>query len=497
MGGTRPRLWPEADERLVAAVRRGDDGAFERVYDRHAAELLSFCRYMLGSRHEAEDALQQTFLKAYKALRRSQKEITLRPWLYAIARNECVSALRRREVPAAAIDPGSTEGLASEVERREELKSMLRDIARLPGEQREALLLSSVQTLPGQQVAEILGTDRDRVKALVFRARQSLSHSRDARDVNCSDIRAQLSVLRGGSLRRKVLREHLLECDGCREFRHEVRRQRQLIGALLPVPLPLTLKAGSLTAASAGVGNAVTAGGATGGVLALGTSGVAAKVAVGVAGIAAVAAGSTAISSSAEGGPPAREAGTLTAPGAGVADLTGGSATETPASRSETSHGDAGRGRSADGSPGRDPGSGGGGAGGGGSQGTAGTSATTGPDGGHTASQGPAPAGEAAAAPGPTGTPPGHGGESPGHSVPAPGHGGTPPGHGGTPPGHGGTPPGHGGTSPGHAGSAAPPADTGAPPGHGGVPPGHGGTPPGQAGRPAAELGSPTTANDG
>jgi RNA polymerase sigma factor (sigma-70 family) len=486
MGGTRPHLWPTADERLVAAVRRGDDDAFERVYDRYAAELLSFCRYMLGSRHEAEDALQQTFLKAYKAIRDSEKDITLRPWLYTIARNECLTTLRRREVPAAAVDPGSTDGLTSEVERREELKSMLRDIARLPGEQREALLLSSVQTLPGDQVAEILGTDRDRVKALVFRARQSLSHSREARDVNCSDIRAQLSVLRGGSLRRKVLREHLLECDGCREFRHEVRRQRQLVGALLPVPLPLTLKAGSLTAAGAGAGKAMTAGG----VFALGTSGVAAKVAVGVAGIAAVAVGSTAISSPADGGPPAREAGTSTVPGNGDAEATESAAAATRSVRSEAGRKDAGGGRPAEASSGRDPGSGGGGAGGDGSQGPAGAPAATGPGGGHPASQGAAPAGEGAGAPGPTGAPPGHGG-------PPPGHGGEPPGHSVPTPGHGGTPPGHGGTPPGQAGSPAPPADTGVPPGHGGVPPGHGGTPPGQAGRPAAELGSPATANDG
>jgi RNA polymerase sigma factor (sigma-70 family) len=216
MGGTRPPAWPSADDRLVDAVRRGDPGAFDRVYDRHARELHSFCRHMLGNSADAEDALQQTFLKAYRALRDSSRPIALRPWLFTIARNECLSVLRRRDPAAPVLEIGVTEGLAAQVEERIELREMLTDIARLPGEQREALLLSSIQKLSGEEVAEILGTDRDRVKALVYRARRSLAHKREARDTCCADVRAQLSVLRGGSLRRKVIREHLLECEGCR-----------------------------------------------------------------------------------------------------------------------------------------------------------------------------------------------------------------------------------------------------------------------------------------
>ena len=64
------------------------------------------------------------------------------------------------------------------------------------------------------------------MKALVFRARRSLTQSREAREVSCAEIREQLTVLSGGSLRRKVLREHLLTCEGCSDFRQEVRRRR-------------------------------------------------------------------------------------------------------------------------------------------------------------------------------------------------------------------------------------------------------------------------------
>ena len=62
------RLRLAADDRLVRFVRRGDPTAFEVLYDRHAAALLSFCLYMLGSRHDAEDAVQATFASAHRSL---------------------------------------------------------------------------------------------------------------------------------------------------------------------------------------------------------------------------------------------------------------------------------------------------------------------------------------------------------------------------------------------------------------------------------------------
>ena len=95
--GRPPRLLKLAsDERLVALVRHGDERAFEAIYDRHNRGILAFCRHMLGSREEAEDAVQHTFLSAYRVLRDSEQDVALRPWLYAIARNRCLSMLRAR-----------------------------------------------------------------------------------------------------------------------------------------------------------------------------------------------------------------------------------------------------------------------------------------------------------------------------------------------------------------------------------------------------------------
>src|SRR3954452_25640333 len=83
-----------SDERLVAALRRGDETAFEAIYDRHHAALLGFCRHMLGSHEEAEDALQRVFVSTHRHLCATRAHVKLKPWLYAIARNRCLSLLR-------------------------------------------------------------------------------------------------------------------------------------------------------------------------------------------------------------------------------------------------------------------------------------------------------------------------------------------------------------------------------------------------------------------
>jgi RNA polymerase sigma factor (sigma-70 family) len=136
-----------SDAALVARVRAGDDRAFELVFDRHHRGLLAFCGHMLGSREEAEDALQQTFMAAYRALRSTDGAIRLRAWLYTIARNHCLSVLRaRREHVAFDETRAPTDGLAVELDRRAELRGLLGDLERLPDDQRAALVLFEAGT---------------------------------------------------------------------------------------------------------------------------------------------------------------------------------------------------------------------------------------------------------------------------------------------------------------------------------------------------------------
>src|SRR5690349_17082045 len=79
------------DDRLVEQVRRGNEAAFDVIFERYHRGVLSFCRHMLASVEEAEDAVQHTFIQAYDSMRRSPRELKLKPWLYAIARNRCLS----------------------------------------------------------------------------------------------------------------------------------------------------------------------------------------------------------------------------------------------------------------------------------------------------------------------------------------------------------------------------------------------------------------------
>jgi RNA polymerase sigma factor (sigma-70 family) len=250
--GARRLLALAPDERLVKRVRAGSEEAFAVLYERHHRKLLSFCRHMLGSQHEAEDALQQTFVNAYRDMLGGEKDLRLRPWLYRIARNECLSMLRagRPQVELSPEEP-SLLGLAEEVAGRDDLRELLHDIAGLPTDQRAALVLAELHDNSHTEVAEILGCDPENVKSLVFQARSSLLKSREARQISCEEVRRQLSVLRGGSLRRSVIQRHLSGCDGCRLFREEVRRQRAAIAVILPVLPSGGLKLGAVGAVAA------------------------------------------------------------------------------------------------------------------------------------------------------------------------------------------------------------------------------------------------------
>jgi RNA polymerase sigma factor (sigma-70 family) len=259
---SRRMLALAGDGRLVEQVTRGNDAAFEVLFERHGPAILGFCRHMLGSPEEAEDAVQYTFAAAYGDLQRGgHREIALKPWLFTIARNRCLSVLRaRREVPADADVLQSGEpagaGLAEQVEERADLRRLLADVRELPGEQRAALLLTEMGDLSHVEVAAVLDCEVSRVKGLVFRARSALIARREAREAPCESIREQLANLRGGALRRTEMRLHLRECRGCRDYREQVRQQRRMLAAALPVAPTLGLKSSVLAAIGIGGGSA-------------------------------------------------------------------------------------------------------------------------------------------------------------------------------------------------------------------------------------------------
>jgi RNA polymerase sigma factor (sigma-70 family) len=264
VGASRRLLRRARDERLVEEIQRGNQAAFEVVYDRHCRELLSFCRHMLGSHEEAEEALQHSFAGAWAYLQRDRPAPPLlKPWLYAIARNRCLSLLRARRPEQAELDDlPSTADLTDEVGGRAELRALVADLQRLPEEMRTALLLSELGDLRHADIADVLGRNEAGVKALVFRARSTLIALREARDTTCEQVREQLSVLRRGALRRQT-RWHLQDCPECRAFRHELKAQRARIALILPIVPSAELKCAVL--ATAGLGGGAASGGATAG----------------------------------------------------------------------------------------------------------------------------------------------------------------------------------------------------------------------------------------
>lgn len=241
--GLRPGLRFSTDDRLIGLVRRGDPTAFEILYERHASELLSFCRYMLGSRQDAEDAVQATFASAYKALTADERAIVLRPWLFAIARNACLSVLRQRRPRGEGDeDVASHEDPHVHVEQSEDLRTLLEGIRELPERQRSALVLAELHGLSHEEIGTLLGVRASQVKSYVYQARSTLISERQARSADCLEIREELSTARGAALLKSRLRRHLRSCADCSAYADQLSQQRRQFGALAPLAPAFALK---------------------------------------------------------------------------------------------------------------------------------------------------------------------------------------------------------------------------------------------------------------
>jgi RNA polymerase sigma-70 factor (ECF subfamily) len=174
------------DEQLVDLVRSGDDRAFDAIHDRYATRLVAFARQLLGgSHHDAEEVVQDAFVRALSALRADDREMALRAWLFTIVRNRALDALRRpsrttdlephvpvlRDVSA---DPHDR------IVRREQLGALVDGLLALPERQRTALVMHELGGASHATIARRLHVSPGGSKALVSRARASLTRSRDA-----------------------------------------------------------------------------------------------------------------------------------------------------------------------------------------------------------------------------------------------------------------------------------------------------------------------------
>jgi RNA polymerase sigma factor (sigma-70 family) len=300
-----------------------NDIKFSELYARHHQALYRYCLSILRQEQDAQDALQNTMVKAHQTLAKEALDFELRPWLFRVAHNECISLLRRRRQTTALTDDLPAAATTEEQHaQREDLRQLAADLADLPERQRAALVLRELSGLSHDEIAQVLGVRSAIVKSTIFEARGALLEFRSGREMACDTVRAALSDGDKRVLRARRQRAHLRDCAGCRAFQADlVARPAQLAALAPPLPAAAALALLHHLMSGAGSGTGAAAIGAASSA-AVGTGSAASSAAVGTgsaASSAAVGTGSAA-SSAAVGTGSAASAG-LTATSAGSSVL--------------------------------------------------------------------------------------------------------------------------------------------------------------------------------
>jgi RNA polymerase sigma-70 factor, ECF subfamily len=162
------------DAMLVRAALEGDARAFSALVDRHVPPCLRYARRMLGNLQDAEEATQETMVRAHRSLQRFDQQQVFRTWVMSILVNRCRSTLlhRRRRLQRVVIDGdavgrASVASASSEIELRDALD---RAIAQLDSQQREAFLLKHVEELSYDEMVAVTGAGVSALKMRVQRA---------------------------------------------------------------------------------------------------------------------------------------------------------------------------------------------------------------------------------------------------------------------------------------------------------------------------------------
>lgn len=183
----------DPDVRLMLAFRAGDESALSDLYRRWAGPLLRFLERMVKERATAEELMQDTFIRVHEARDRYLPEARFSTWLFRIGRNLALNELDRARNRAphvsseattrdrgatvrpglALVAPGSSVDVIAEARR--EYDETASELAKLPERQRTALWLAAVEGYSYEEIAEVLETSAQSVKALVHRARVTLA----------------------------------------------------------------------------------------------------------------------------------------------------------------------------------------------------------------------------------------------------------------------------------------------------------------------------------
>jgi RNA polymerase sigma-70 factor (ECF subfamily) len=190
---------------LIAAARAGDEKAFRRLVEPYRRALEVHCYRMLGSAHDAEDLVQETLLRAWRALDRFERRSSVDTWLYRIATNACLDELERRprrpepvqpfpddrleEAASPVVDPAARYALREGMEL-----AFLTAIQQLPGRQRAVLILRDVLGWQASEAADLLDSTVASVNSALQRARATVDQAMPA--IRTPTAGADLELLR-------------------------------------------------------------------------------------------------------------------------------------------------------------------------------------------------------------------------------------------------------------------------------------------------------------
>jgi RNA polymerase sigma factor (sigma-70 family) len=235
---TRPADGGTDERDLVAAVRSGDDRAFEILFQRYQPRIASYVRGMVRDHGRAEDITQEVFLSALRRLRaETEREILFKPWIYEIAKNKCIDAFRRtRAVIEVSFDardaidadehrrlaqPGVTPDAA--VDGKEAIDNLCGAFGGLSPVHHDILVLREFEGLSYREIGTRLGMTRPAVESTLFRARRRLSQEYEeiVSGERCLRVQAIVDASGGRSAglrdQRRMAR-HLAHCQPCRRY---------------------------------------------------------------------------------------------------------------------------------------------------------------------------------------------------------------------------------------------------------------------------------------
>jgi RNA polymerase sigma-70 factor (ECF subfamily) len=173
-----------SDLELAARHRSGDGGAFDEIYQRHAAMIYNLALRLAGDPDEAADLAQEVLVRVFRHLGRFQGHSSLKTWIYRVAVNHCRSRLGRRRPPPASLDADPAgrprepadprRGPAEEAEAGDAGRRVAAALARLPAAFREAVVLRDLEGLAYEEIAQVLGVRPGTVRSRIARGRDQL-----------------------------------------------------------------------------------------------------------------------------------------------------------------------------------------------------------------------------------------------------------------------------------------------------------------------------------